>query len=149
MSALRCSCQCCMPLLYFHVVCPCCICRILSVLSWQPRRSPLLASFLTDRPGSPFLAVLSWQSCSASPVLPIQFCLSCLPVLSSCLVLPVLFCLSCSACSVLPVLFYLPCSARPVLVFLSLLCVYILYIYICICTYKIDARARKTRSAKL
>jgi hypothetical protein len=87
-------------------------------------------------PSSPVLAVCSgslfWQSvqlsCSASPVVSVLFCLSCLPVLfcltcSAFPVLPFLFCLSCSAChfacpvlpATLPVPFCLSRSACPVL----------------------------------
>jgi hypothetical protein len=65
---------------------------------------------LQSFPGPPFLAVLSWQSCSCS-VLLVPLCLSC----SAFPVLPALFCLSRSVCSALLVLFCLSCSAYHVL----------------------------------
>ncbi len=128
-------------------------CPLLSVLPWlsYPNSSiqvvragsPVLESF----PDSPAQAVLSWQSCSASPVPPVQFHLSCLPVLlcmsrslwmssplcsvhtdlevpcswQPCLGDPVLAVLSQKSYRssfVLPVPFWLPPSGCPVLVVL-------------------------------
>jgi hypothetical protein len=79
---------------------PCLGSHVWAALSWQPC------------PGHPFLVVLPWQSYPGSfvlpasfacQVLPVQFCLSCPPVLLP--VLPVLICLSHSFYPVLPVLF--------------------------------------------
>jgi hypothetical protein len=69
------------------------------------------SSILTVLSGSPFLAALSWQSCSANLALHVQFCLS----YSACPYLPVLICLSLSACPYLPVLIFLSLSACPFL----------------------------------
>jgi hypothetical protein len=82
---------------------------VLATLSWQPFPGrPVLGgtvfAVLSKHPcpDSPFLGVLSWQTCSACPVL---------PFLSSCPVLRDLFCVSCpaslSAWPVLPVPFSL------------------------------------------
>jgi hypothetical protein len=96
---------------------------LLLVLSWHLCLAVLSWQFF---PGRPVLAVLPRQSCPASLVLPVLFCLSgldcplCLscsacPVLHTFPVLPVLFYLSRSACRVLSVLLCLSCSACPVL----------------------------------
>jgi hypothetical protein len=66
-------------------------------------------------PDSPFLGVLSWQTCSACPVL--LFLSSC-PVLRdlfcvSCPARPI--CLSCFACPVQPLLISMSSSGRPIL----------------------------------
>jgi hypothetical protein len=101
--------------------CPCS--PVLAVLFWKSRHGifalsdlfclssrPLLSvlSWLSC-PGYKALAViswlfLSWQPCTAYPVLPVQFCLYC----SACPLLLFLFCLSSSACPVLSVLICCP-----------------------------------------
>ncbi len=98
-------------MLHFLSECLCCISMSMLHVMFYPITPVLAAS-----PGSPFLAILSWQFCSSSPVLPVQLCLS----FSACSFLPALHCLSCFACpvlfvcTVLPVLLCLSCSTCPI-----------------------------------
>jgi hypothetical protein len=76
-------------------------CPLHSVMPWLS--SPSSPVLVRSCPGSPVLAVFSWQSCPGS------------------LVLPVLSCPSHSGCPAKAVLFELPCSGRHFLAVLSFL----------------------------